>query len=181
MGYTTEFRGSLDLSRDLTEDEASYFKLFCSTRRMKRDVNKLMELYEGKHGYPFATENTPEAIYGVEGEYFAREDGQSGQKSDASIINYNIPPGQIGYDPDNEGNHSPGLWCQWEIDNFNGSDTLGWNGGEKFYNYVEWLKYLINRFFSKWGVILNGEIQWRGEEWDDTGTITVTDNVVTIA
>ena len=56
MGYTTEFRGSLSLSRNLTEDEKKYINLISSTRRMKRDVNKLMELYDGKHGNPFATE-----------------------------------------------------------------------------------------------------------------------------
>ena len=186
MGYSTDFFGSLKLSRPATEQERDYINLLCETRRMKRDVNKLMELYDGKHGNPFATEKTPESIYGNDGEYFVKDD------PDDSIIDHNIPPGQIKYgelpnDSDvwkeNEERRSkglcqPGLWCQWRITD--DGAKLEWDGGEKFYNYVEWLKYLIIHFFSKWGILLNGEIIWEGDNSDDRGKIIVKDNIVEI-
>jgi hypothetical protein len=194
MGYHTDFDGSLTISRPLTEKERDYINLISSTRRMRRDVKKLMELYKGEHGNPFATDTTPEAIYGRDGEYFAMDDGQLGQSRDESIIDYNTPPGQLGYgdgiltdfnDRWNEmkrriadGECQPGLWCQWVISD-DGTE-LEWDGGEKFYEYVAWLKYYINHFFSKWGVMLNGEITWEGEESGDLGKIVVTDNVVKV-
>ena len=81
-----------------------------------------------------------------------------------------------------QGSCQPGLWCQWEVSNkaSNKQQVLAWDGGEKFYNYTEWLKYLINHFFSKWGVMLNGSIEWEGEESSDKGIIVVEDNQVKI-
>ena len=203
MGYTTNFRGELKLSRPLNETEKNYINTFSETRRMKRDVNKLMEIYKGKHGYPYPyllsgqiMNNTPETIYGHEGEYFAYDDGNCGQTHDDSIIDYNIPAGQVGFDVNlntfterwaenekriKEGNCQPGLWCQWVIREVEDKkQILEWDGGEKFYNYVEWLKYLINHFFEVWGVKLNGEIKWEGEDSNDMGLIIVTDNIVKV-
>jgi hypothetical protein len=177
MGYTTDFEGSFSLSRPATEKEKDYINLFGDTRRMKRDVNKLMELFKGEHGYPFAKDNTPEAIYGNEGEYFAREDGESGQYHDKSIIDFNLAPGQETF-----GRHStngqPGLWCQWRL-NDDGTE-LEWDDSEKFYSYVEWLQYLITHFFEPWGIKLNGEVEYQGEESGDFGKIISTDNKVTV-
>ena len=174
MGYSTDFNGSIKIEPALNEKQRDYINDLSHTRRMKRDVNKLMEIYKGAFGYPFATEQTPEAIYGVEGEFFVREDGMSGQDRDGSILDYNMSPGQHNFLGDSI--CQPGLWCQWEITE-DGTE-LQWDGGEKFYNYVEWLEYLINRFFSKWGVLLNGEIEWVGEDTSDLGKIVVKDNVV---
>lgn len=189
MGYTTDFMGSLQLSRELTTKEKEYINTFSDTRRMKRDVNKLMELYKGKHGIPDPADETPDSIYGTEGCFFAFDDGNSGQIDDNSILNYNTPPGQaicdnikdfdkIWEENKTKAKHSlcqPGLWCQWII---NEDNELEWDGSEKFYNYVEWLKYLIEIFFKRWGVKLNGEIEWEGEDSGDRGKIVVKDNVV---
>lgn len=70
-----------------------------------------------------------------------------------------------------------GLYCQW-IPTDDGK-YLEWDGGEKFYDYIEWLKYLIENFLSQKGYILNGEVTWEGEESGDVGKIIVKDNVVT--
>jgi hypothetical protein len=175
MGYTTDFNGELNIVPPLNKEQVEYINRLCTTRRMKRDVNKLMELYKGEHGNPFAKEKTPEAIYGRDGEFFARPDGQSGQTHDESIINYNCPPGQVNFEGENK-NGQPGLWCQWEVSE--DGEVLVWDGGEKFYNYVEWLKYLIKTFFKPWGVVLNGEIYWEGEDSSDMGCIVVKDNKV---
>lgn len=194
MGYTTDFEGELTLSKPLSKEQFDYINKLCQTRRMKRDVNKLMKMYDGKHGYPGTSKetNTPEEIYGNEGEYFVGGGGFAGQDHDKSVIDNNTPPGQLGYkDGDfntrlNEnqrrteaGECQPGLWCQWVVEG-DYEQVLQWNGGEKFYNYVEWLKYLINHFFSKWDVKLNGEIKWFGEDRNDIGQILVVDNVVTV-
>ncbi len=139
---------------------------------MKRDTNKVMKLFNGKYGLPLTLTDgakdtrTAEEIYGIEGEFFTRDDGDMGQEGDDSIIEYNYPPST-----------QPSLWCQWII---NSDNELEWDGGEKFYYYTEWLKYLINNFFSKWDVILNGEITWVGEDFDDLGKIIVEDNEVTV-
>lgn len=127
MGYTTDFEGSLSFNRPMTEKERDYINLLCRTRRMKRNANKLMELYKGKHGNPFAKNNTVEEVYGFEGEFFAMDDGNSGQGQQCpSIIDYNVAPGQVRFLNDNK-NGQPGLWCQWEISE--DSTELRWDGG----------------------------------------------------
>jgi hypothetical protein len=189
MGYTTDFQGQLSFDRVLTNEEVNYIKKFNDSRRMKRDVSKLYDIYKGEGGNPFLPK---EQTYGNEGEYFVGGTGHGGQDRDDSIINYNESPGGVvkGTDEDfgtywsrrtkqiEDGLCQPGLWCQWTIDEE--GTHLVWDGGEKFYNYVEWLKYLINHFFEKWGVKLNGEITWEGEDSEDMGKIVVVDNVVTV-
>jgi hypothetical protein len=109
--------------------------------------------------------NLPEE-YGVEGEFYVEGKGYGGQdRNDPSIINFNSPPST-----------QPGLWCQW-IPNEEG-DAIVWDGGEKFYNYVEWIQYLIDKILSPRGYILNGEVFWQGEDSDDEGKIVVKDNIV---
>lgn len=71
----------------------------------------------------------------------------------------------------------PGIWCQW-IPTEDGK-CLEWDEGEKFYNYVEWLEYLIKEFLAPKGYVLNGEVEWTGEENGDIGLIIVKDNIVT--
>jgi len=176
MGYTTDFEGSLNIKRPLTPHQIAYINLISETRRMKRDVNKLMELYKGKYGNPFVKGKTAEDIYGFQGEFFAREDGEAGQYHDKSILDYNSPAGHSGFAQGEVENGQPGLWCQWEISE-DGME-LEWNGAEKFYNYTAWLKYLIKMFFIPWGRKLNGEINWSGEETSDIGKIVVKNNVI---
>lgn len=183
MGYSTYFTGSLELSRELFAREKDYINNFSRTRRMKRDVDVLMEMYDGKYGHPTPKTNTPEDIYGVDGEYFVRDE------RDKSILDFNMPPGQLSSDDEPDFNKrwdinqerikygvcQPGLWCQWII---NEDNELEWDGGEKFHYYTEWLKYLIRHFFEPWGIKLNGEIEWKGDDPDDIGIIRVKDNVV---
>lgn len=69
----------------------------------------------------------------------------------------------------------PGIWCQWII---NSDNKLEWNGAEKFYNYIEWLEYLIKNIFASRGYKLDGRIRFRGERFLDIGIIYVKDNVV---
>jgi hypothetical protein len=69
-------------------------------------------------------------------------------------------------------------YCQWKPTE--DGLHLEWDGNEKFYAYVEWLEYLIKEFFQPKGYILNGKIDWEGEENDDIGKIIVKDNKIEI-
>lgn len=159
MGYSTDFNGSLKFNKPVAYELKDYIKKFNETRRMKRDIEKIKENYPNWEDLCF------EGCLGYEGAYFIGGNGFLGQDEDGTIINYNYSPkGQ------------PGLWCQWII---NEHDELEWDGNEKFYNYVEWLKYLIKHFFEPLGYILNGDIAWQGEDEEDFGIIHVEDNCVT--
>ena len=159
MGYSTYFDGSFEFNKPVTEELRDYIKKFNETRRMCRDVEKIKEIFPNWKNHCFNGE------LGPDGAYFIGGDGFMGQNGDDSIINYNHPPaGQ------------PGLWCQWIID----GDELVWDEGEKFYNYIEWLHYLIKHFFHPLGYVLNGAVTWQGEDGDDCGTICVADNAVKV-
>lgn len=104
--------------------------------------------------------------YGIEGELFVDGSDDCFGPQDKSVIDYNRPP-----------KTQPGLWCNWVPTD----DGMGieWNGHEKFYDYVEWLQYLINRILAPRGYVLNGSVKWYGEDREDNGIINVKDNVVT--
>lgn len=164
MGYTTTFDGKFSFNREVPEELMSYINTFSSTRRMKRDVEKIKEIYPNWKDYSY------NGNLGVEGEYFARDDGDFGQSRDDSIINYNEPAST-----------QPGLWCKWIIAKDENSYYLEWNEGEKFYHYVEWLKYLIDHFFTPNNLILNGIVAYQGEDKEDNGYIFIIDDNKIIA
>jgi hypothetical protein len=60
-------------------------------------------------------------------------------------------------------------------------DELRWDQGEKFYDYVEWLGYVIEHFMKPWGRVLDGEVEWQGDDSDDSGKIIVASNVISTA
>ncbi len=162
MGYQTDFYGSVSFNKPITDELRDYINKFSRTRRMKRDVEKI------KKNFPDWEKNCFNGNLGVDGEYFVG--GESfvymGRDEDESIVNYNRAPST-----------QPGLWCQWIIDDYG---NLTWDGGEKFYNYEEWLVYLIDNFLAPSGYICNGEVEFQGEDMGDFGTIHVENNVVTI-
>lgn len=106
--------------------------------------------------------------YGVEGEFFV--DGSAGdlgmgQGHDANITDYNRPPST-----------QPSLWCDW-TPNQEGTSLI-WNGGEKFYHYIEWTQYLIDTILKPRGYVLNGEVTWQGEDPEDRGVLVIDNNLV---
>lgn len=158
MGYTTDFSGHFNVTPTVAPEHAAYINKFNETRRMKRDSSKALVL-------PDPIRDATDLPIGLEGSYFVGGIGFAGQENDVSILNHSSPP---------EG--QPGLWCQWRISE--DRNRLEWDGEEKFYNYVEWLQYLIDHFFSKWGYTLNGTVYWNGEDSNDIGQIVVIDNKV---
>jgi len=111
--------------------------------------------------------------YGVEGEFYIESVNDFGQDHEPNIVDYNRPP-----------KTQPSLWLQWVPT----EDGMGieWDGSEKFYNYVEWLQYLIEKVFpyilrpGDEPLVLNGDIKWEGEDRDDFGMISVRNNIITI-
>lgn len=158
MGYTTDFEGSILISPAVTTELRDYINLLAGTRRMKRDVSILEELYNGKFGY--------NGSYGTEGEFFAKEDGNFGQTEDSSVKQSNYPPST-----------QPGLWLQWNITE--DGNEIEWDQGEKFYDSEEWMRYIINNFLKPNGHICNGEIIAQGEDITDRWKLMVKDNIVT--
>lgn len=161
MGYTTYFNGALDFNREVTPQMKEYINRFSSTRRMPRDVEKIKEIYPNWKELCFFGD------LGEKGAYFAPIDKEYGQVKDDSILDYNAWQVSV----------HPGLWCQWII---NDENQLVWDEGEKFYNYTEWLEYMIENFFEPLGYVLNGQIDWQGEESDDRGAIVVVNNQISI-
>lgn len=185
MGYTTDFNGEFTLDRALASEHLAYLKAFNETRRMKRDAAKAEKL-------PDPVRVAAGLPIGDEGGYFVGGGGEFGQGDDESVVDHNTAPGQRGYgDGDfqarydtnqrriGEGRCQPGLWCQW-VPSEDGT-MIVWDEGEKFYEYVAWLKYIVEHFLKPWGYVLNGRMTWQGEEPDDSGVIRVTDNVVEAA
>jgi hypothetical protein len=160
MGYTTEFQGSFDLTPVLNADQVEYLKQFALTRRMKRNPEIASNRQDPKR----------EAVslpIGKDGEYFVGGLGYGGQNHDDSIVEYNKPPST-----------QPGLWCKWIPSD--AGDFIVWDEGEKFYKYIEWLQYIIDNFLKPWGIEANGTVKWRGERFEDIGTILVKNNIVTV-
>lgn len=156
MGYTTDFVGHFTLDKPLTKAHADYLRAFNDTRRMKRDAaatEKRTDVVRIAAGLPV----------GDEGAYFV---GESGQEFGATgVLDYNNPPKE-----------QPGLWCQWRPTDEN--DGIEWDNGEKFYEYVGWLAYIVEHFLAPWGYVLNGEVAWQGEDSGDNGAIVVQANRV---
>lgn len=160
MGYSTDFEGSFKLDRPLTPEHRAYLVAFNETRRMKRDATVALTL-------PDPVRVAAGLPIGTDGEYFVGAAGFMGQDRDASVLDYNAyPPSQ------------PGLWCKWTPNE--AGDAIEWDQGEKFYDYVTWLEYIVDRFLEPWGYSLSGTVTWSGEEQGDVGSITVVGSVVTV-
>lgn len=162
MGYITDFFGEFVFDTPLTVKQIDYINAFSASRRMKRDSKVLWDYYAGKDGridVPAGKENA-EACYGVEGEFYVGD-------TNVGVLNRNA-----------EASTQAGLRCNWVVSE--DGENLMWNGGEKFYNYVEWLLYLRNNFFIPWGKVLNGTVHWTGEDSDDRGKIVMLNNVIEV-
>ena len=160
MGYTTDFSGSWTVTPPLTPDQVAYLRAFSNQRGSPREPALAERMDDPRRlavGLPI----------GPEGAYFTGALGHAGQDSDPSIREYNRPPaGQLG------------LWCQWAPTD--DGTAIEWDGAEKFYAAAEWIEYLIEHFLAPWGRVLEGTVEWQGEDHEDIGRIVIAANVVTV-
>lgn len=161
MGYQTEFSGAFVLDRPLTVAHKLYLECFSGSRRMKRNPAITAGLPD------IVRESAGITTVGVDGGYYVghAHDNRCGQSETPDVISSGHPP---------EG--QPGLWCEW-VPSDDGKE-IEWSGGEKFYDYIEWIIYLVEHFLKPWGYVLNGRVEWNGEERGDVGVIVITDNTV---
>ena len=72
----------------------------------------------------------------------------------------------------------PSIWCQWVV----GADwqSIKWNGGEKFYGYIGWIKYINRNFLLPKGIKMDGEVAFQGERAKDGGRIVAKDGKIDV-
>ena len=159
MGYTTWFKGVFKFNRLPSEYMRKYIKSFSTSRRVKRNNDLIKKEDPDWEKYCFKGD------LGKEGEYYIKYENYNYTMTQ-SILDFNEPP-----------KTQPSLWCHWII---NEDGDLCWDEGEKFYNYIEWLRYLIDNFFIKENLILNGKVDFQGEYDDDKGTIEIENNLIKV-
>ncbi|PIM51892.1 hypothetical protein CS062_17355 [Roseateles chitinivorans] len=83
---------------------------------------------------------------------------------------------EINEDPATATGNRPGDgYMQWVP----GTDlqSIVWDGGEKFYDYTEWLQWVCGWLRDR-GIVCWGTFIWSGEQAGDHGELVVLDNVV---
>ena len=167
MGYTTSFNGQFVIDKPVDDETYNLLHGLASTRRMKRDIRQLgRRVYVGK--VKRVTKEIAEQWkkeFGEEGEFWVGDSQDSGQGHTQDIVDYNTPP-----------KTQPGLLCSWGIQE--DRQTIEWDGSEKFYKYVEWIKYLVEKVLAPRGYKLNGVVTWQGKDDEDAGQIEIANNVV---
>jgi len=147
-----------------------YTTEFQGSWKLNKKLHPKLHEFLNKLGETRRMKRRVSRIYGVEGEFWVYSEEFCGQDFD----NPNIPNGSSSEPPCTQ----PGLWCQW-IPNKQGTAIL-WDGNEKFYQYQDWITYIVNKILAPNGYILNGIVTWQGESDDDKGSITIKDNIITI-
>ena len=165
MGYYTYFKGSLRFDKPIDYKFQCYLKNFFRTRHFKRDETKLT---------PFLDRLVPPLTdFGKEGKFFVGSYDEEELTATERGVEYNYPPDDC-----------PSLWCDMELISRNVTDPNDTQQlilvDGKNYNYTSWIEWLIKYIIAPAEFKLNGEISWQGEEFDDRGRISVTDNIVVI-
>ena len=68
--------------------------------------------------------------------------------------------------------------CSWIYDSK--SQSIKWDGQERFYNYVEWIIWIIEGILRPRGYVLDGMIHFRGMCVRDQGMIMIENNEVEV-
>jgi hypothetical protein len=66
-----------------------------------------------------------------------------------------------------------GSYSLWETDGV----SLYADSG-KAYDFDRWIELIVNKIVKPRGYILNGEVEWIGEDPDDRGKITINNNLI---
>lgn len=153
MGYTTWFEGGFTPNKPFKKEFINYINAFSEKRHEPRDVEII------KRSDPDWSKHCLDGNLGPYGMYYVGS--FNGGIVDRSSV---------------KGYTCPGYWCDWFINEKTGA--VEWNETENFYEYTDWLIFLIKNFFEPAGYILNGGILWEGEDNEDRGKISVVNNKV---
>lgn len=80
--------------------------------------------------------------------------------------------------PFSESDGFPSMWCQWVVGN--DWQSIIWNGDEKFYGYVGWIRHINDKFLTPRGYVLSGTVAFQGEDLKDSGRIVATDGKIEV-
>ena len=72
----------------------------------------------------------------------------------------------------------PSIWCQWVVGE--NRRTIRWDGNEKFYGYIGWIRYINNHFLLPKKIMLNGTVVFQGEDPKDGGRIVATNGKIEV-
>lgn len=163
MGYNTDFAGQFTLDKPLTPEHHAYLSRFARIRHM-RWMEDRVDMPPDPVRLAVGLPAGPEGMY-LTNDLVMEESYGHHYPHNEAIIDYNREPAGV-----------PGLWLQW-VPTEDGT-AIKWDEQEKFYDYVAWLKFLIEHFLASWGYILNGRVNWQGHDMDDRGVIIVENNIV---
>jgi hypothetical protein len=71
--------------------------------------------------------------------------------------------------------NQPSSQCQW-IASDDGTQII-WNGNQCFDSYLEWINYLIVKYFEPWGLSLKGSVELWGSSQNDRCSIVIAKNI----
>lgn len=174
MGYHTEIKGGYVVTGNITPSLVSFVNEYNKARHYKVNMDAIL-LY-----FPSIVEQ-----HGLNGSA-----GKNGEFLTLDVYHYGK-----GFADYNTYNPScpDSFWCQWALfDDYDASDPIStcyeinekdalwlkWDGGEKFYEYEEWLRFLILNVFEPNGVLLNGAVITYGEGYADSEYIVVKNNEI---
>ncbi len=152
MGYTTRFDGAFAIAPPLNAAQRDYLINFSEIERRAWPVEALADV-------PDPLREAVGLPLGEHGMFFLG----SGGAPDVEPLD--VPPTW------------PGGYCQW-VPSADGA-RLAWDGGDKFYDYGEWLLFLIRNVLARWGRTLTGRVTWRGEHPAYRGALELLDSVLT--
>lgn len=78
-----------------------------------------------------------------------------------------------------EGEIFPSIWCHWEPTK-DGTAIHCQTEEVTFYNYREWLEYIVVNFLLGWGYHIAGEVLFQGEDITDRGLLHCNDERIWI-
>lgn len=181
MGYQTVLGGSFSVTTVVTKKFMNFINRFSETRRMMRNPQIIKEMdpywakrcFRGQLGDQAGYYTPPKIIKSNWLPTHVKAPNKKttvknllGDVQDKSVVNCDCPPV-----------NQPGFKCNWIMPD---RTTLQWNGSEKFVDYIEWLEYVIEHFFKPSGYVLNGVVFWQGDDFNDSGAITVRDNCIEV-
>lgn len=154
MGYDTAFKGCLFFNKPLSKNLADAINRYCSIRHC---------VYRDKGEQ-----------YGPDGKWWDGDELDVDWRK--AIFEYDETERKKQEDYNQLADGLPSFYCQWKVSD--DRREIVWDGGEKFYGYIQWLEIIIDHFLRPNLYVLNGEMEWQGEDASDTGIFCVCENKV---